>query len=121
MVDSEFVGVPSGFEHVPNAHGEVVGAGITYAQSQGLMASLRMRHFGEAPLVEDDSNQHASTTVFNAGVSYDFGGWEVGLEVMNLLDAEDDDIAYYFESRLAGGRHPLKTSTSTPSYLVVCV
>ena len=108
VVDSEFVGVPSGLDHVPNAHGEVVGAGITYAQFEGLVASLRMRHFGEAPLVEDDSIQHASTTVFNAGLSYDFGGWQVGLEVMNLFDAEDDDIAYFFESRLAGEVAPVE-------------
>jgi outer membrane receptor protein involved in Fe transport len=108
LVDSEFVGVPSGFDHIPNAHGRVVGAGLTYAEPDGWIASVRLRHFGEAPLVEDDSVQHGSTTMVNAGVSYDFGHWEAGLEIVNLFDAEDDDIAYWFESRLAGEPAPVE-------------
>ena len=35
-------------------------------------------------------------------VSYDFGRWEFRLNILNIFDAEDDDIAYYFESRLTG-------------------
>ena len=38
--------------------------------------------------------------IFGAG--YDFGNWELGVDVLNLLDAEDDDIAFFFESRLPG-------------------
>lgn len=107
FVDSEFTDVPSGFDHIPNAHGRVIGAGITYVDPRGLTASIRGRHFGEAPLVEDDSVQHGSTTVFNAAVSYDFGTWELGLEVHNLFDAEDDDIAYFFSSQLPGETAPV--------------
>ena len=101
VVDSQFVGVPSGFDHIPNAHGRVIGAGITYAEPEGWVGSIRVRHFGDAPLVEDDSVQHDATTLISAGLSYDFGNWEVGIELINLFDAEDDDIAYWFESRLA--------------------
>ena len=28
--------------------------------------------------------------------------WEFNLELFNLLNSDDDDIAYYYESRLAG-------------------
>jgi hypothetical protein len=38
----------------------------------------------------------------NAGVGWDFGSWEVGVDVISLFDADDHDIAYYFESRLPG-------------------
>ena len=41
------------------------------------------------------------STIFNFGASYDFGDWELGFDVLNLTDADDDDIAYWFESRLA--------------------
>ena len=101
FVDSQFVGLPSGMDHIPNAHGRVIGAGITYAEPQGWVGSIRVRYFGDAPLVEDDSVRHDSTMLVNAGLSYDFGSWEVGIELINLFDAKDDDIAYWFESRLA--------------------
>ncbi len=102
FVDSEFTGVAEGFDHIPNAHGRVIGAGVTYAEPEGWTASLRLRHFGEAPLVEDDTVQRGSTSIVNAALAYDFGQLEVGLELINVFDAEDDDIAYFFESRLPG-------------------
>ncbi len=100
FVDSEFVGVPSGFDHIPNAPGRVIGAGVTYAEPQGWVASLRMRHFGDTPLVEDDSVSRGDTTVYNLGLSRDFGQFTVSADVLNVFDAEDDDIAYFFESQL---------------------
>ena len=107
FVDSKFTDVASGLDHIPNAHGRVIGAGLTYAEPQGLVASIRLRHFGAAPLVEDDSVRHSSTSLVNAGLSYDFGNLEVGIELINLLDADDDDIAYYFASQLANESTPV--------------
>ena len=43
FVDSEFTDVPSGMDHIPNAHGRVIGAGITYVPVNGLNASVRLR------------------------------------------------------------------------------
>ena len=107
LVDSEFTGVPRGFHHIPNAHRQVVGAGVTYVEPGGITASLRVRHFGDAPLVEDDSVQHDPTTLINASAAYDFGPIELGVEIINLLDADDDDIAYFFDSRLADETEPV--------------
>jgi hypothetical protein len=37
----------------------------------------------------------------NAGIGYKLDQrWRVGLEVLNLLDAEDSDIEYFYRSRL---------------------
>jgi outer membrane receptor protein involved in Fe transport len=33
FVDSSFIGVPSGFDHIPNAQGRVIGVGLTYAEA----------------------------------------------------------------------------------------
>lgn len=101
FVDSEFTGVPSGFDEIPNAHGEVIGAGLTFVD-EALQASVRLRHFGDAPLIEDGSIEHDSTSLINARLAYDFGSWIVSAEVINVFDAEDDDIAYFFESALQG-------------------
>ena len=79
----------------------VVGAGLTYVGKR-LEASLRLRHFGDAPLIEDGSVEHDETSLINARVAYDFGQWVLSAEVINVFDAEDDDIAYFFESALQG-------------------
>ena len=107
-VNSRFIDVPKNEQSIPNAHGRVIGAGITYAESvEGLTASLRVRHFGDAPLVEDDSIAHSSTTIVNAGISHNWDDWEVGVDVFNLFDADGDDIAYYFESQLLNESSPV--------------
>ena len=108
FVDSAFRGVPRGLDHIPNAHGRVVGAGVTYASAGGWTGSVRVRHFGDAPLVEDGSVTHVATTLVNGGLAYDFGRLQLGLEVFNLFDAEHHDIAYYFESRLKGAAGPVE-------------
>ena len=108
FVDSEFTDVPSGLDHIPNAHGRVIGAGITYVGVRGLNASLRLRHFGEAPLVEDDSVRHGSTSILNLGLGYDLQNWSFGVEILNITDADDDDIAYFFESALPGEVGPVE-------------
>jgi len=105
---NDFVGVPSNVDEIRNARDQVIGAGITFVQPQGLTASLRLRHFAEAPLTEDGSISHGDTTLVNAGLQYDFGSWRAGLEFLNLFDAQDDDIAYYFVSRLPGEAAPVE-------------
>jgi outer membrane receptor protein involved in Fe transport len=60
-----------------------------------------MRYFGPRPLVEDDSVRSPASTIFNARVRYRIGSRaSVTLDVFNLFDAQVDDIAYYYASRL---------------------
>lgn len=107
LVDSEFTGVPSNAREIPNTFGEVFAAGITYADPKGLEASLRIRHFGDAPITEDGSVNQGSSTVFNLGLGYSFPRWQIGVDVLNLFDAQDSDIAYFFESQLAAESQPV--------------
>lgn len=101
IVDSQFTGVPSQFNHIPNSFSHVYSGGITYTQPTGLEVSFRGRYFGEAPIVEDDSVRQDSSLTFNMGASYKFGRWRLGLDLLNAFDSKTDDIAYFFESRLA--------------------
>ena len=78
----------------------VAAAGLTYHVPNGWTTSLRVRHFSDAVLTEDESVKKSSSTLIHFGVSYEQDSWELGLDVFNLLDREDDDIAYWFESRL---------------------
>ena len=97
-----FRGLPNGENSITDAHENVAAAGLSYVGTQGITASLRLRYFGDAALTEDESLMKEDSTLVNAGVSYAFGAWEMGIDALNLFDAEDDDIAYFFESRLPG-------------------
>ena len=78
-------------------------AGAYFEYPNGLYGSARVRHFGERPLIEDDSVKSEPTTVVNAMLGARFAGnWDARLEVLNVFDSSDDDIAYFYESRLPG-------------------
>lgn len=101
--DGHFRGLPSGMNSIPDAHDKVIGAGLTYVGlDNGWTSSLRVRHFSDAALSEDESVKKDGSTLLHFGLSYARPDWELGLDVLNLLDKEDDDIAYWFESRLPG-------------------
>lgn len=97
-----FRGIPAGLDSIVDAHEEVGSAGLTYVGNNGIVVSARVRHFGDAALTEDEAVFKESSTLVNLGVSYSFRQWELGVDMLNIFDAQDDDIAYFFESRLPG-------------------
>jgi len=103
-----FRNAPPGEDLIPDAHELVVGAGATWVYPGGLTASLRVRHFADAPLSEDGAIRKGDSTLVNLGVSYDFGNFEAGIDVLNVFDADDDDIAFFFESQLLGEPVPVE-------------
>ncbi len=100
MVNSNFVGVGNINDHIPNAHGRVFSLGVSRASALGWNWSVRVRHFGDAALVEDDSIHYPSTTLVNTGIGYEFENWSLGIDLFNVFDAEDYDIAYWYASKL---------------------
>lgn len=107
FTDAEFSDAPSGESEIPGAVKSVLAAGAV-AVFDDFTGTLRLRHFGEAPLIEDGSVTSEPTTLVNLGASYDIGRVRLGLEVFNLFDAEDADITYFFESQLAGEANPVE-------------
>ena len=106
--DAEFKGLPDGRNEVPDAQGITASAGATVVTDTGWVASLRLRHFGDAVLVEDSSVVKEDSTLINFGISRRIGNVTLGLDVLNLLDAKDDDVAFLFESQLAGEANPVE-------------
>ena len=95
-------GDPAG-EEIPGAIERVVAAGVTVHDLNGYFGSLRLRYFGSRPLIEDDSVRADATLLLNGEAGYEFrSGVRVALSAFNLLDAEDNDIDYFYASRLAG-------------------
>lgn len=102
LTHARFRGVASGENRIPNAVSEVLAAGANIDLPGGLSGSIRLRHFGAAPLIEDDSARSKPTTLVNMGAYYRFGAARIGLDILNLFGAKDADITYYYASRLTG-------------------
>jgi len=104
---------------IPGSLARVISAGLTVEPRRPLFGSLRVRHFGPRPLIEDATVESASTTVWNGEVGYRLNSKaRVVLEAFNLLDAKVSDIDYFYTSRLPGepaqGVHDIHTHPALP-------
>ncbi|MBM4385955.1 MAG: TonB-dependent receptor [Deltaproteobacteria bacterium] len=88
--------------HVPGSIETVVAAGATIEDWRGFFASVRLRYFGPRPLIEDDSARSDATLLVSAQAGYRWNErWTLTLDAFNLLDREDSDIDYFYESRIS--------------------
>jgi outer membrane receptor protein involved in Fe transport len=88
---------------VPGAVGKVVSLGATVIDRGPWFGQFQLRYFGPRPLVEDDSQRSASTTLASMRVGYKFTPrLKLALDVFNLFDRKASDIDYYYASRLPG-------------------
>lgn len=88
--------------HVANSIDTVVTAGVTMGRAEGFFGSVRLRYFGGQPLVEDNSVRQPSSATMNARMGWRNREWEIALTMLNALDESNDDIAYFYTSRLQG-------------------
>jgi TonB-dependent receptor-like protein len=93
--------------YIPNSPTDVIDAGLTAQHPSGWFGSLRMRHFGESPLVEDNSARSRAYTTLDLQLGYQQSGkWSFALDTFNLFDAQWNDIEYYYVSRLQNEAAP---------------
>jgi hypothetical protein len=96
--DDDLVG-----REIPGALDRVISAGVMVEPMRAMFGSLRVRHFGPRPLLEDASVRSASTTLWNGELGYRVSPrTRVVAEVFNLFDAKVADIDYFYASRLSG-------------------
>jgi outer membrane receptor protein involved in Fe transport len=87
--------------YIPNSPTNVLDAGLTAQHPSGWFGALRARHFGESPLVEDNSARSPAYTTVDLRLGYGRPGhWLAALDVFNLFDVRWNDIEYYYVSRL---------------------
>lgn len=102
-VDARFDdGAPSGLREIPNSIDHSVAAGVVVGQGEGFFGALRGRYFAPRPLEESGTIESKESIMANVRFGYRREGWEVALDVLNLLDRDDNDIEYFYESRLPG-------------------
>ncbi len=98
--------------YIPNSPTNVIDAGITAQRPSGFFGSLKARHFGESPLVEDDSARSPPYTTVDLQLGYQHsdyqqrGEWRVTLDTFNLFNVAWNDIEYYYVSRLQNEAAP---------------
>ena len=110
---ARFRNVPAGQDFVPGALNRVISAGLGLNPPGGVpsgpFASLRVRHFGPRPLLEDNSVESRPTTIVNGEAGYKFSEHiRLRVEAFNLLNAKVSDIDYFFESRLRDEPEPVE-------------
>jgi hypothetical protein len=104
---ARFVDVPAAEDFVPGALNRVASAGFAVEPPEEVIAgpfgSLRLRHFGPRPLLDDNSMKSNSTSIVNGEIGYKFSDrLRFVVEGFNLFNVEASDIDYYFASRLPG-------------------
>jgi hypothetical protein len=98
--------------YIPNSPTNVIDAGLTAQSASGWFGALRARHFGESPLVEDNSARSPAYTTVDGQIGFRHDKWLAALDVFNILDVSWNDIEYYYVSRLAN------EAAAQPDYVV---
>jgi outer membrane receptor protein involved in Fe transport len=106
---ARFRGTDPAGDYIPGAVEDVASLGVAVNRSDGWFGGARVRYLGEAPLIEDDSVRSDPTLLVNVEAGYRFNSqWSAFVTVFNLFDTEDNDISYFYESRLPGEATPVE-------------
>jgi outer membrane receptor protein involved in Fe transport len=82
-------------------------AGIAAQHPGGWFGSLRARHFGGSPLVEDNSARSPAYTTVDLQLGFRAGDrWLAAVDVFNLAGVKWNDVEYYYVSRLQNETQP---------------
>ncbi|HEY4973562.1 MAG TPA: TonB-dependent receptor, partial [Steroidobacteraceae bacterium] len=98
--------------YIPNSPSNVIDAGLTAQNASGWFGALRARHFGESPLVEDNSARSPAYTTVDGQIGFRHSQWLAALDIFNIFDVKWNDIEYYYVARLAN------EATPRPDYVV---
>jgi outer membrane receptor protein involved in Fe transport len=101
--DAEFRDNDPAGNQIPGSVGRTIAAGLSFSNDGPWSASMRWRYFGDIPLVEDGSRVWSSSSTLNGQVGYRFrNGLVLSLQGFNLTDRKDNDVEYFYASRLPG-------------------
>ena len=93
--------LPDGANRIPGAIETVIAGGFVAKYDKASFA-VRARHFGRYSLIEDNSVRADPLTVVNARIEYQVGRVELAADLLNAFNARDNEIEYFYASRLPG-------------------
>ena len=98
---------PAG-DRIPGAVENVASVGLAIDHPSGWFGGARLRHFGTAPLIEDNSVESDPTTLVNLEAGYHLTKTiQLSAALYNVFDSRDNDITYFYESQLPGEAEPV--------------
>ena len=99
--DSTFTDYDIAGDNIPGAIEHVWQMGLSADFTNGWFGNIRLRYFGERPLEESGAIKSDSSTIVNLRAGYRWHNITLKADILNLLDSDDHDIDYFYESRLA--------------------
>lgn len=104
--DSRFTRKIDGFDEVPGALTDVFSGGLSLSLGDKLQGALRVRHFEDYAL--DDGQRAEGSTLLNLRLTYSpTSRFSITADLLNLLDSNDRDIEYFYESQLQSETAPV--------------
>jgi len=89
-------------DRIPNAIEYMVTSGISAMITDNLSATFTLRYLGPSPLTQDGRIKSQADLDTNFLVRYQWGRITLTGQLLNLLNNTDDDIQYFYASRLQG-------------------
>jgi hypothetical protein len=99
---SRYLHETNGGHDIANSVGTVLSAGASLSAGLGWFGGLRVRYYGPQPILETGQFYEPSSLTLNGRIGWRSGRWELALDLLNVLNRANDDIAYYYTSRLPG-------------------
>ena len=100
---ARFTGNAPEGNYIPGAPDAVVSAGVAVDRYGPWSGAVFLRYIGPYPLNEDNSVRSDAQTTVDAQVGYELlRDLRLRLDIFNLFNAKNNDISYYYESRLPG-------------------
>lgn len=104
--DSRFTRKIDGFDEVPGALTDVFSGGLSLSLGNKLQGALRVRHFEDYAL--DEGQRAEGSTLLNLRLTYSpTSQFSITADLLNLLDSNDRDIEYFYESQLQSETAPV--------------
>ncbi len=89
-------------DRIPGALERVITAGATWEPLRAVHAVARVRHFGSAALIEDNSVRGTPTSLVNLSVGWVVRGTRLTASLLNAANSRASDVQYFYPSRIAG-------------------
>jgi hypothetical protein len=95
---------PSVGRYIENSIPLVISTGANVDMGKGFFGSIGLRYFSSQPIIVNDSAREAPAVNVDMKLGYRQAedDWEFAVDFLNLFDTKNDDIAYYYASRLPG-------------------
>ena len=109
VTHARYLGYQPDGQYLPNSLSQVASMGIALNRGTGLFGGAQLRYLGPAPITQDDTVRSHSSVLVSLDAGYHLSpALTATLSLYNLFNRHDDDIAYYYASRLRSERAPVE-------------